>query len=195
MTRADSYPIVSVLIPARNEGTRIAACLESILANDYLPDRLELFVIDGASEDDTRVVAEQYARRHACLKILGNPRRIIPAAMNIGIAQARGEIIMKVEAHSRYERDHVRGCVRALLDHGTDCVGGRWLAAIVGVYGLMNLVAAVQLAVQNRRLSNLWAAPVVLAGRHLAHGMGALYGLVLALVPGKRWRGRRTATV
>ena len=50
----DRQPLVSVIVPCRNEGRWIAACLQSILANDYPADCLEILVVDGMSNDDTR---------------------------------------------------------------------------------------------------------------------------------------------
>jgi glycosyltransferase involved in cell wall biosynthesis len=123
---AENLPLVSIIIPCRNEGEFIGPCLESILANDYPKDRLEVLVVDGMSDDDTRARAEEYAQRYPFIRVLENPRRTAPAALNIGLAQARGEVIMRMDAHSEYVRDYISRLVLALEESGADNVGGRY---------------------------------------------------------------------
>jgi glycosyltransferase involved in cell wall biosynthesis len=119
-------PFVSIVIPCRNEEGFIAACLDSVLANDYPPDRLEVLVVDGMSEDRTRAIVEDYVARHDRLKLLDNPRKITPTALNIGIAHAKGEIVMRMDAHSHYPRNYVSGLVAWQEKSGADNVGGTW---------------------------------------------------------------------
>ena len=119
-----ALPFVSVVIPCRNEAKYIRLCLDSILANEYPKDRLEVLVVDGVSEDGTRAIVQDYAQRQPVIRLLDNPRKKIPSAMNIGIKQARGEIVMKVDAHSVYAADYVSKSVRYLREYNTDSVGG-----------------------------------------------------------------------
>ena len=72
---------VSIIIPCRNEETFIERCLDSLLANDYPHNRLEIIVADGRSRDYTRAIAERYARRHSLIRVMDNPDGTIPAAM------------------------------------------------------------------------------------------------------------------
>jgi len=338
---------VSIVVPCRNEEKFIRQCLDSIIANDYPKDRLEVLVVDGMSEDGTRRIVEDYARWYSFIRLLDNPKGIIPAAMNIGIKHARGQIIMKMDAHSTYPKSYIANSVRYLLEYQADNVGGiwnivpsedkmiakaiahalahpfasgnayikvgakgprwvdtaafgcyrkevfqniglwnedlagssdmdvntrlraaggkillvpaivinyyadhdlrafwwhnfsdgvwatyvlkfgseawswrhwvplafvlsvigsamlspflppfRWLfVGITSVYVTANLGASFHLAIQKRCMSYLWAAPVVFATRHIAHGLGALLGLILVFVPGKPWKGRRKKVV
>ncbi|HXF83479.1 MAG TPA: glycosyltransferase family 2 protein [bacterium] len=337
-------PFVSVILVCRNEERHIGPCLDSLLANDYPADRREILVVDGMSTDSTRRIVEDYARRHAGIRLLDNPGRTIPAAMNLGIAHARGEIILKMDAHSTCPPTYIGACVRYLMAYGADNVGGvvrivpgadtlvartiarvlahpfgsgnayvkvgaaqprwadtaafgcyrkavfervgpwnerlagssdldmnarlraaggrillvpaieveyradrdlrafwshnfadgvwatyvlkfgsrawswrhwiplafllallagalaavvdpalRWgIAGIAGAYVLLNFLASLHLAWRARDARVVLAAPGVFALRHLAHGLGALWGLVLAGVPGVHWKGRRT---
>jgi glycosyltransferase involved in cell wall biosynthesis len=119
--------LVSVVMPCRNEERYIRECLDSILGNGYPLDRLELLVVDGESEDNSRAIVREYAQRYACVRLLENPRRIIPAALNVGIRAARGGVIMRMDAHATYAPGYIRGCVAALHEHGADNVGGVWV--------------------------------------------------------------------
>ena len=123
--RADSNsPFISVLIPMRNEGHYIARCLDSILANDYPQDRLEILVIDGLSTDRSRDIVREYAKRHPSLRLLDNPKRFVPAALNTGIRAAQGEIIVRADAHAIYASDYIRKCLELLETTEAANVGG-----------------------------------------------------------------------
>ena len=118
-------PFVSVVIPCWNEAPFIGPFLDSVLGNSYPPDRLEILLVDGMSDDGTRDVVRRYAAEHARLRLVDNPRRSKPAALNLGISQARGDVIIRLDVHAEYERDYILKCVRGLLDHPeADNVGG-----------------------------------------------------------------------
>lgn len=119
----DSF-FVSVIVPCRSEAKFIGTCLDSILANDYPKDRLEVLVVDGMSQDGTRETVEDYANRDPCIRLLDNPKRITPAALNTGIAQAKGQILMRMDAHARYNQDYISKSVSALDQYQADNVGG-----------------------------------------------------------------------
>jgi len=118
---------VSVIIPCRNEERFIGPCLDSVLANDYPLDRLEVLVVDGMSEDGTRAIVEDYAARHDCVRLLDNPKKSAPAALNIGIAHAKGQIVMRMDAHSHYPRNYISGLIAWQEKTGADNVGGVWI--------------------------------------------------------------------
>jgi succinoglycan biosynthesis protein ExoA len=114
-------PVVSVVIPMRNEANHIAACVDSVFAQDYPADRLEVIVVDGDSDDDSAGVLRRYGTR---IRLLRNPSRIVPTAMNIGIAAAQGQIIARVDAHTVIAPDYIRTGVETLQRTGADNVGG-----------------------------------------------------------------------
>src|SRR6266550_6256933 len=120
----EAEPFVSLVIPCLDEKQFIGDCLDSLLANDYPPDRLEILVVDGGSRDGTREIVERYTKRCPNVRLLDNERGIIPAAMNIGIRASKGKIVMKIDAHCRYAPDHISGCVAALERYGADNTGG-----------------------------------------------------------------------
>src|SRR5207244_11345578 len=94
------------------------------LRNDYSADRREILIVDGQRSDRTRTIASDYARRHPGIRVIDNPRAIIPAAMNIGVRESRGEAILKIDAHSTYPSTYVSRCVELLVASGADNVGG-----------------------------------------------------------------------
>jgi len=121
---ASELPFVSAVIPCRDEEKFLGACLESLIHNDYPRNRLEILVVDGASADATQDVARRFAERYPWVRLLDNPRGIIPAGMNVGIRAARGDVIMKIDAHSVYPSDYISRCVRFQSEYNADNVGG-----------------------------------------------------------------------
>jgi len=117
-------PFVSIIIPCRNEEKFIGKCLDSIIANDYPKDRLEVFVVDGRSEDSTRQILQSYGDAHEYITLLDNPKRITPCAFNIGINCAKGEVIILMGSHSTYKEDYISNCVACLRKYNAENVGG-----------------------------------------------------------------------
>jgi glycosyltransferase involved in cell wall biosynthesis len=124
VANAEALPFVTVVVPCRNEAKHIARCLESILANDYPRERMEILVVDGRSEDGTREIVAGYSERYPMIRLVDNPERHIPAAMNLGIQKARGDTIIKMDAHSAFQRKHISLCVAYQEKYGAENVGG-----------------------------------------------------------------------
>lgn len=119
---------VSIIIPCRNEEKFIGMCLDSVLSNDYPKDLLEVLVVDGMSEDRTWTIVEVYTRRHAFVMLFDNPKKIVPAGLNIGIANAKGEIVMRLDAHTVYPPNYISGLTDWIEKTGADNVGGVCIA-------------------------------------------------------------------
>jgi len=119
-----SFPFVSIVIPCRNEENAISGVLESLLAQDYPKERMEIIFVDGASTDRTRAVISRYLELHAPrIVLLDNPDRTAPVGFNKGISRSRGDVIFTMGAHSRYSPDYLSGVVAALCETGADAVG------------------------------------------------------------------------
>lgn len=117
-------PLVSIVIPCYNEERFIGQCLDSIIANSYPKDRLEVIVVDGMSNDGTRSIVEEYARKYPFIQLLDNPLRITPKALNLGIQAARGKIVIRMDAHACYDPEYVSRCVDYLYQYNAENVGG-----------------------------------------------------------------------
>jgi cellulose synthase/poly-beta-1,6-N-acetylglucosamine synthase-like glycosyltransferase len=122
--KINNIPFVSIVIPTRNEEKYIEKCLDSIIANDYPKDKLEVLVVDGMSEDKTRDVVKKIAKRCKFIKLLDNLNRVTPIALNIGIKNAEGDIIIILSAHSTIAPDFVAKNVEYLQETEASCVGG-----------------------------------------------------------------------
>jgi len=117
-------PFVSVVIPIHNEEKFIAQCLQSVIYQDYPTGSMEILVVDGRSEDRSREIAAEFGCRYPMIKLLDNPKLSAPAGLNLGIKEAKGDIIVRVDGHCVLEPDYVAQCVRCLRETGADNVGG-----------------------------------------------------------------------
>lgn len=127
---AASVPFASIIIPCRNEVEHIERCLESILAQEALPDGnvFEVLVADGMSDDGTREKVRAIASGDPRVRLIDNEERIVSTGLNKAIRAARGEIVIRMDAHTEYASDYVRECVCVLQEVRAACVGGPWQA-------------------------------------------------------------------
>ena len=115
--------MLSVVCPIYNEEKYIAKCLDSIIEQDYPKDDIELFLVDGMSSDNTRGIIAKYQEKYSWIKVLDNPKRIAPCAMNVGIEAAKGDIIMRLDAHASYQPDYFSVLVNGIKRLNADNVG------------------------------------------------------------------------
>ena len=115
---------VSVIIPCYNEERFIGKALEN-LAGQYAPENYEIIVVDGMSNDGTRDVIAEFQETHpeVAVRLVENPARNIPCALNLGIAAARGEIIARIDAHAAPSAGYIRRCVEVLTAGEAEVVG------------------------------------------------------------------------
>jgi succinoglycan biosynthesis protein ExoA len=125
-------PLVSVIIPARNEESDIGGAIESVLAQEHPPELLEVIVVDGGSSDGTvaaatAALADSEVELFRYLVVAG--RGSTPANLNDGLAEASGQVLIRVDARSRIPPGYVARCVEVLRSR-TDVavVGGVQMA-------------------------------------------------------------------
>lgn len=119
-----AVPTVTVAVPVLDAEAVLDQCLSALEGQDY-PAIVEVLVVDGGSMDRTRTIAAT----HEGIRIVDNPRRSRPAAMNVALREARGEIVVRVDARAVVRRDYVARCVDALARSGATIVGGPMLLA------------------------------------------------------------------
>src|SRR5438128_315244 len=110
-TSQSERPLVSIVIPCRNEAPHIASCVASVRAQESPEGGFEVIVADGMSDDGTREILARLERevggsRSACLRVIDNPDRIVSPGLNAAIRAARGEIIIRTDAHTEYAPDY-----------------------------------------------------------------------------------------
>ncbi len=118
--------MITVICPTYNEETYIANCLEAIIQSDYPKENMEVLFVDGMSSDKTRDIILSYSKEHSYIKLLSNPHKTVPYAMNQGIKEAKGEVIIRIDAHSDYPPNYFPALVRYLKELNADNVGGIW---------------------------------------------------------------------
>ena len=114
---------LSVICPIYNEEKYIGQFLDSLLTQDYPKDDLEILLVDGMSKDRTREIVAEYIAEHPFIRLIDNPDKIVPYAMNRGIDAAKGDIIMRLDAHASYQPDYFSVLVKGLKKLQADNVG------------------------------------------------------------------------
>lgn len=116
---------VSLVIPVRNEAQFIEKCIQSVLKQDYPLDKIEALLIDGLSDDHTKAIIKSYNQIYpSTIKYFDNPQKTVPYAMNIGIRNAVGQYIIRLDGHAEYPDNYVSKCIATLKNTGADNVGG-----------------------------------------------------------------------
>src|SRR5229473_3861595 len=131
MQRSESAH-VSVIVACRNEIAYIHSFLDSLFWQDLGGTRIEVLIADGMSDDGTRQVLERYRRNCPTLLVIDNPDKITSAGLNAAIHAARGEIIIRMDAHTEYAPDYIRRCLEVLNETNADNVGGPALTRASG---------------------------------------------------------------
>lgn len=115
--------MLSVVCPIYNEEKYIAQFIDSILLQDYPKDNLEILLVDGMSKDKTREIVATYTQQYPFIRLIDNPDRIVPYAMNRGIEAATGDIIMRLDAHASYQPDYFSVLARGIKRLNAENVG------------------------------------------------------------------------
>lgn len=140
-TQEQPEPFVTVIVPIRNEAEHVERTLRGILDNDYPAERMEVAVVDGMSDDGTREIVEHLATGDSRVRLVDNPDRTVPYAMNRGIESSEGEILIRVDGHMTIAPNFISESVRSLQEHpDVWLVGG--LVETVGMTYIGRVVAA-----------------------------------------------------
>ncbi|HEX8769330.1 MAG TPA: glycosyltransferase [Acidimicrobiales bacterium] len=128
-------PSVTVIIPVRNEAERLPACIEAVAAQDLDPERVEVLIVDGGSQDATVDVARDLLqdRRWARAKLLHSAPGDRASNLNVGLADATAPVVIRVDARSRIPMGYLQRCVALLAARpNVAVVGGRQRAVVSG---------------------------------------------------------------
>ena len=118
--------MVSIIMPCRNEGPYIEHAITDALAQERRGFELEVLVAVGPSTDDTHAIVERLCAQHPEVSLVENPAGVVPHGLNAAIRSAKGDFIVRMDAHSRYPSDYVAVLTEALGRLNADNVGGVW---------------------------------------------------------------------
>jgi glycosyltransferase involved in cell wall biosynthesis len=124
----ETSPQVTVIVPCYNEEKTIRLLLDALSRQTYPKEKMEVVVADGMSEDNTVQEIESFLKLNDKLKVrvIENPLRLIPVGLNRAIEAAKGEYIIRLDAHSVPHPEYIARCVAGLEQHLGDNVGGVW---------------------------------------------------------------------
>lgn len=132
---------VSVIIPVLNEAGQIEETLHSVLDQDFPNRSLEILIIDGGSDDGTREIVRRCAAMYPIIKVIENPGRTTPRALNLGLLASAGDYVCIFGAHAKYPPDYIRICMDELkAKHAAGC-SGRLITAPAGSHLSARLAA------------------------------------------------------
>mgnify|MGYP000943495772 CR=1 FL=1 len=116
---------ISIIIPVRNEEKFIENCLKSVLQfEDLRTFEFEILIIDGMSIDNTLKIVNKFKQNEPTIKYIENPEIIQATALNIGLKEAKGEWILRLDAHSEYPKNYLKILYETALRTNADNTGG-----------------------------------------------------------------------
>lgn len=127
----NEFPFVSFIIVTRNEEKYIIDCIKSVVSQTYPKDKYELIIVDGMSTDKTRKLLEEEKNKISLLyplfsvSIYDNEKLILSSGWNIGIKNAKGDYVVRIDAHAKAREDFLKKSVETMLSHDAVCVGGK----------------------------------------------------------------------
>jgi succinoglycan biosynthesis protein ExoA len=124
---------ISIIVACRNEMRHMGPFLDSLLMQDMDGLAWEAIIADGMSSDGTRQFLEEYCAQHPRVRVIANTGKIVSTGLNMAIQAARGDIVLRMDAHTIYASDYCRRCVETLLSTGAGNVGGPARTKVEGV--------------------------------------------------------------
>ena len=129
MEMKEKYPFVSALLVTRNEKDYIRMSLMSLIDQNYPKDKYEIVIIDGGSRDGTldiiKELQDTYNSDNFSIRVVPNPKKILATGWNIGILSAKGEYVVRIDAHATAEADFIQKSIDTMQRVDAVCVGGK----------------------------------------------------------------------
>ena len=117
---------VAIVIPTLNEERFISRCLNSIIKQTYEFEKMDVMIIDGGSNDNTKEIVAEYQKSHQNIRFIENKKKIQSVAFNIGIKNSTAPYIIRLDAHAEYDSKYISLCIENLKqDEKRGNVGGR----------------------------------------------------------------------
>jgi glycosyltransferase involved in cell wall biosynthesis len=136
--KMNEYPFVTAMIVARNEEKYIQKCFKSLLQQNYPADKYEVLIIDGLSDDNTISIAKETEKKYAYkfvdgrdeefkvqVRYFDNPQMLLAAGWNMGIRKAKGDYVIRIDAHGYADQNFILKSVETIQEvNDAVCVGG-----------------------------------------------------------------------
>ena len=117
---------VSIIIPTFNEEKFIGNVLDNLLLQDYPQNLIEIVIVDGQSDDNTKNIVSEYSAKYNFITLINNPDRYVSPGLNLGIKYSHGEVIVRMDAHALYPEKYLSTLVEYLFYLNADNVGTVW---------------------------------------------------------------------
>jgi glycosyltransferase involved in cell wall biosynthesis len=144
MQKMQDSTFVTIIMPIRNETEFIERAIRSVLNNDYPAEKIEILVVDGMSDDGTRKIVSRLSQMDNRVMMLDNPKRIAPAAMNVGLKAARGDLFIRIDGHVEIPSDFISKSIRCLREHPEAWVAGGYIKTTSDSYTGQAIAAVMQ---------------------------------------------------
>lgn len=124
------HPFVSALLVTRNEQAYIKKSLMSLIDQTYPKECYEIIIVDGGSTDDTLKIVDELIKNYRTevfdIRVINNPKHILATGWNLGIKDAKGDYVVRIDAHGEAASDFIEKNVQTILSvFDAVCVGGR----------------------------------------------------------------------
>ncbi|OXU15559.1 glycosyltransferase family 2 protein [Sedimentisphaera salicampi] len=126
----EKSPVVSVIVPCRNEVEYIEGTIKCIVENDYPKDCIDIIIVDGMSDDGTREILEKLQLKYNFIRVENNERKVAPSAFNIGLQKMVGEYFVIIGAHSEIAKDFIKNSVECLQEKEEAWVAGGYIETV-----------------------------------------------------------------
>ena len=125
--------LVSFIIVAYNAEKFLKSSLDCLLKQDYDHKDIEVILVDSDSNDKTKKIIEDfkktYKKEFNRTVVLNNPKRTLPCGWNVALKEVRGDVILRVDAHTSFKEDFISNNVTEIKT-GEDIVGGKCISIV-----------------------------------------------------------------
>ena len=115
---------ISIIVPTFNEEKDIRACLDAVFNNDYGNEFIEVILIDGGSKDKTIEIVESFKNYQRNIKVIVKINSSVYEALNVGLNEAKGEYVVRVDARSLIPTNYISKCIANLSEYHAMVAGG-----------------------------------------------------------------------
>ena len=126
--------ILSVICPVLNGEKYITSNILKFFTDSKFEDK-ELLIIDGGSNDRTIEIVKDWCQKYSNIKLIHNPHKYVPYALNIAIKESNGQFISRLDVHTVYPKNYFEKCIELSKTINADNIGGTIISCGVSICG------------------------------------------------------------